>query len=95
MEKKWPVPMNLHFFAVEACVPGGVRNQAEQKIEKCLPAGTGTKIYSSRKLVEIAPEIAMIRNSLKTFSALINERDFLSPLILGPSRIEPIPKDPP
>ena len=27
---------------------GGVQNQAEKKIEKCLPAGTGTKIYFSR-----------------------------------------------
>ena len=28
--KKWPVPMNLSFFAVEAYVPGGVQNQAEK-----------------------------------------------------------------
>ena len=27
--KKWPVQMNLPFFAVEAYVPGGVQNQAE------------------------------------------------------------------
>ena len=46
--KKWPVQMNLPFFAVKAYVPGGVQNQAEKKIEKCLPAGTGTKIYFSR-----------------------------------------------
>ena len=45
--KKWPVQMNLPFFAVKAYVPGGVQNQAEQKFEKCLPAGTGTKIYFS------------------------------------------------
>ena len=37
--------MNLPFFAVKAYVPGGVQNQAEKKIEKCLPTGTGTKIY--------------------------------------------------
>ena len=35
--------MNLPFFAGEAYVPGGVQNQAEKKLEKCLPAGTGTK----------------------------------------------------
>ena len=28
--KKWPVQMNLPFFAVEAYVPGGVQNQAEK-----------------------------------------------------------------
>ena len=39
--KKWPVQMNLPFFAVKAYVPGGVQNQAE--FEKCLPAGTGQK----------------------------------------------------
>ena len=39
--------MNLPFFAVKAYVPGGVQNQAEKKFEKCLPAGTGTKIYFS------------------------------------------------
>ena len=33
------------FFAVEAYVPVEVQNQAEKKIEKCLPAGPGTKIY--------------------------------------------------
>ena len=47
--KKWPVQMNLPFFAVEAYVPGGgVQNQAEKNAKKCLPAGTGTKIYFSR-----------------------------------------------
>ena len=31
-EKKWPVPVNLPFFAVEAYAPGGgVQNQAEKK----------------------------------------------------------------
>ena len=39
--------MNLPFFAVKAYVPGGVKNQAEKKFEKCLPAGTGAKIYFS------------------------------------------------
>ena len=29
---------------------GGVQNQADKKFEKCLPAGTGTKIYFSSKL---------------------------------------------
>ena len=43
--KKWPVQMNLPFFAVEAYVPGGVQNQAEKNSKKCLLAGTGTKIY--------------------------------------------------
>ena len=33
MGKKWPVQMNLPFFAVEAYVPGGVQNQAEKKFE--------------------------------------------------------------
>ena len=37
------------FFAVKAYVPGGVQNQGRKKFEKCLPAGTGTKIYFSRK----------------------------------------------
>ena len=36
--------MNLPFFAVEACVPGGVQNQAEKFFEKCLLGSTGTKI---------------------------------------------------
>ena len=36
--KKWPVQMNLPFFAVEAYVPGGVQNQAEKKFEK-MPCG--------------------------------------------------------
>ena len=44
MGKKWPVQMNLPFFAVEAYVPGGVQNQAEKNAKKSLPAGTGTKI---------------------------------------------------
>ena len=48
--KKWPVQMNLPFFAVEAYVPGGVQNQAEKNSKKCLLAGTGTKVYFSRKL---------------------------------------------
>ena len=49
--KKWPVPMNLPFFAVEAYVPegGGVGPESgKKKTKKCLPAGTGTKIYFSR-----------------------------------------------
>ena len=48
MGKKWPVQMNLPFFAVEAYVPGGVQNQAEKTSKECLLAGTGTKIYFSR-----------------------------------------------
>ena len=45
--KKWPVPMNLPFFAVEAYVPGvGSRIRPKKKIEKCLSAGT--KIDFSR-----------------------------------------------
>ena len=28
--KKWPVQMNLPFFAVKAYVPGGVQNQAKK-----------------------------------------------------------------
>ena len=37
------------FFAVKAYIPGGgVQNQAEKNSRKCLPAGTGTKIYFSR-----------------------------------------------
>ena len=49
--KKWPVQMNSPFFAVEAYVPGGggVRESGRKKGKKCLPAGTGTKIYFSRK----------------------------------------------
>ena len=37
------------FFAVEARVlgKGGSRIKPQEKIEKCLPAGTGTKIYVS------------------------------------------------
>ena len=45
------------FFRCKSiCTGGGVQNQAEKKFEKCLPAGTGTKIYFSsgatRKLSE-------------------------------------------
>ena len=37
--EKWPVPMNLPFFAAEAYVPGGgVQNQAETKNRK-MPSG--------------------------------------------------------
>ena len=43
--KKWPVQMNLPFFAVKAYVPGGGPESGRKKFEKCLPAGTGTKIY--------------------------------------------------
>ena len=47
--KKWPVQMNLPFFAVKAYVPGGGGPESgRKKFEKCLPAGTGTKIYFSR-----------------------------------------------
>ena len=37
------------FRCKSICTGGGVQNQAEtkKKIEKCLPAGTGTKIYFS------------------------------------------------
>ena len=46
--KKWPVQMNLPFFAVKASVPGGGGPESgRKKCEKCLPAGTGTKIYFS------------------------------------------------
>ena len=45
--KKWPVQMNLPFFAVKAYVPGGGPESGRKKFEKCLPAGTGTKIYFS------------------------------------------------
>ena len=51
--KKWPVQMNLPFFAVEAYVPGGVQNQAEKNSKKCLLAGTGTKFYFSSPTVSI------------------------------------------
>ena len=40
--KKWPVPMNLPYFAVEAYVPGPASGR--KMFEKCLPAGTSTKI---------------------------------------------------
>ena len=49
--KKWPVQMNLPFFAVEAYVPGGVQNQAEKNSKKCLLACTGTKVYFSSERV--------------------------------------------
>ena len=46
--RKWPVQMNLPFFAVE-----GGPESGQKKIEKCLPAGTGTKIdFSSQKTRE-------------------------------------------
>ena len=50
--KKWPVQMNLPFFAVKAFVPGGgggCPESGRKKFEKCLPAGTGTKIYFSSR----------------------------------------------
>ena len=46
--KKWPVQMNLPFFRCRSMCTGGVQNQAEKNAKKCLPAGTGTKIYFSR-----------------------------------------------
>ena len=48
---KWPVRMNLPFFSLCKLYRGGggrFQNQTEKKIEKCIPAGTGTKIYFSR-----------------------------------------------
>ena len=46
------MPMNLPFFAVEAYVwGGGGAESGRKKIEKCLPAGTGTKIYFSSCLL--------------------------------------------
>ena len=49
MGEKWPVPMSLPCFAVEAYVPEGEsRIRPKKKINKeSLPAGTGTKIYFS------------------------------------------------
>ena len=65
--KKRPVPMNLPLFTVEAYVPGGgVQNQAENKIEKCLPVGTGTKFYfpsmSQRKTQRCTSQICVTRD---------------------------------
>ena len=51
--KKWPVQMNLPFFAVKAYVPGGGPESGRKKFEKCLPAGTGTKIYFSSRGVSL------------------------------------------
>ena len=67
--KKWPVQMNLPLFAVEAHVSGGVQNQAEKKFEKCLPAGTGTKIYFSvlwGKILKIFDKLFVPRPALQT-----------------------------
>ena len=64
--KKWPVQMNLPFFALKAYVPGGSRIRPK-KFEKCLPAGTGTKIYFSRKRVfalSEGPEMERIQSRL-------------------------------
>ena len=47
--KKWPVQMNLPFFAVEEYVPGGGGPESGRKnSKKILLAGTGKKIYFSR-----------------------------------------------
>ena len=50
--EKWPVQMNLPVFAVEAYVPGGGPESGRKKFEKCLPAGTGTKIYFSSRIIK-------------------------------------------
>ena len=68
MGKKWPVPMNLPFFAVETYVPGGGSRIRPEKLKECLPAGTGTKIdFSNLNLwrirLEIATGISMIRTA--------------------------------
>ena len=48
MGKKMAGTNEFAFFAVKAYVPGGGPESGRKKFEKCLPAGTGTKIYFSR-----------------------------------------------
>ena len=57
--KKWPVQMNLLFFAVKAYVPGGGPESGRQKFEKCLPAGTGTNIYFSSVKLSLSTPIVV------------------------------------
>ena len=47
MGKKWPVQMNLPFFAVKAHVPGGVQNQAEKirKIRETSSSGFHSSLF--------------------------------------------------
>ena len=58
MGKKWQAPMNLPFYCCRSMRTGGVQNQAEknrkmpEKIEKCLLAGTGNKIYPEGPRIE-------------------------------------------
>ena len=47
--KKWPVQMNLPFFCCKSICTGGGPESGRKKFEKCLPAGTGTKIYFSSR----------------------------------------------
>ena len=49
--------MNLPFFAVKAW---GGPESGRKKFEKCLPAGTGTKIYFSRMVVFVADDLGFL-----------------------------------
>ena len=54
MGKKMAGTNEFAFFRCRSICTGGggVQNQAEKIIAKCLPAGTGTKIYFSSPAVE-------------------------------------------
>ena len=47
MGKKMAGTNEFAFFRCKSLCTGGVQNQAEKNSKKCLPAGTGTKIYFS------------------------------------------------
>ena len=75
------------FFAVKAYVPGGGGPESgRKKFEKCLPAGTGTKIYFSSK----SPIKKMTRNYYENNSPLargkkINANFFCTKFLNNPS----------
>ena len=52
MGKKMAGTNEFAFFRCRSICTGGVQNQAEKKFEKCLLAGTGTKIYFSSEIAD-------------------------------------------
>ena len=60
------------FFRCKGICTGGVQNQAEKKFEKCLPAGTGTKIYFA------SPEDPTIKKKLTAIEIFNLARNLIS-----------------
>ena len=79
MGKKMAGTNEFAFFRCKSICTGGGPESGRKKFEKCLPAGTGAKIYFSRDLIfdaktrkfrtKITPQLET-RNHLATFDPL-------------------------